>query len=137
MPIWRRLERQAVERDASRALFNAGSNMPTSTAMMPMTTNSSTKVNARDPRAAFRMCNPQANETDVCEIRPKWDVKPVLLGVNQKYQIIVPVRRAVTSSDAPAVAKRCDIDVKCRGSFGRWLNSFLRCHSRRVSSGER
>src|SRR4051794_19517826 len=43
---WRRLLMHAVRLALSRALPSAGSRMPISTAMMPMTTSSSTSVNA-------------------------------------------------------------------------------------------
>src|SRR5687767_10911913 len=49
VPICRRLLRQTARLAASRALFSAGSSSEMSTAMMPMTTNSSTRVNALRP----------------------------------------------------------------------------------------
>src|SRR5438094_3429699 len=44
---WRRLEPQTTALAASRARVSTGSRMPISTAMMPMTTSSSMRVNAR------------------------------------------------------------------------------------------
>src|SRR5437764_5209807 len=46
-PNCRSCARQATVREALRALFIAGNSMATSRAMMPMTTNSSTRVNPR------------------------------------------------------------------------------------------
>ena len=49
-PIWRRFDRHNVARAAARARFRLGSRMLISSAMMPMTTSNSTRVNARERR---------------------------------------------------------------------------------------
>src|SRR4051812_45438573 len=52
VPIWRRLLRHCVRLALSRALFRLGRRIEISTAMMPITTRSSTSVNAHLGREA-------------------------------------------------------------------------------------
>src|SRR4051794_5415892 len=79
VPICLKFDRQTVVFAARRALFSAGSRIPISTAMMPITTSSSTNVKPfpdldemrRMGRllSAFDMTDPGRQSTNVCRYR--------------------------------------------------------------------
>jgi hypothetical protein len=68
MPSWRTVERHCAVRAARRARFSAGSRIPISTAMIPITTSSSTSVKPhrvrRRPERCEQFCESMAEPPD-------------------------------------------------------------------------